>query len=1117
MFYRKKKELNKTSVSKKNLGGNFGSHNSTLSVLQEQPTRDGGLDVTPPFPASLQDPQAPPCPTTTCLLHPRLATATNPPPVLGACLRRPTALSRHASAAGFPLQAAGAWAFSKTQGKGASLASSPTTEASEVGIEVEDIPSLLRDVACFAEAVEKLKEMVLGEDRQIDNLSDRQLDRRDLAQECLGEVLRVLRQVIGAYPLLNTVETLTAAGTLISKVKGFSYKDSSDMGKQDFEKAIETMAVAFSSSVSELLMGEVDSSTLLSLPLTERSRSMENLYDLDSAQAKDCQGRSDQQDCCMLSGEQVDLLLQCSEGGVDSALSYAKAVSRYLKDVISYVEKRTALEMEFAKGLQRLCQSCKQSIAQPQMPFFSIYSLALEQDLEQSVGVQQTTGSIHTVLQPLMQCKQEHERRRRELGEQWQRAQRKLTDAESVMRKTRGSYMIRCEEYDKARGRAEEELQGGAGGLKALDRKKRLEEEARTKAEEAEAVYRACLSEAEARHQEREQTKGSTLRQIHDVIRHTDHTLRSCTVSYYQLLHMQTAVLPVHYQTLCESTKLYEPGQQYAAHARHLHKSPEDARHLYTSTEDARHLYMSTEDARHLSNPEPAAHYHFEPYSSNHLSGHTRHNSSNTDVPISTETTPPTDSPVSTETTPTTDSPFSTETTPPTDSPISTETTSLTDSPISTETTPTTDEDGGAEDGVTQRCGQGHQSHKSWPSTMKDSDCLGGVYGLESSSTGHVPKASEEEHDGNVTSFEQGTEPEVAAPTGPFRNVGMSKAAKTHRLRKLRTPAKCRECNSYVYFQGAECEECYLACHRRCLENLAIQCGHKKLQGRLSLFGRDFTQGLGDPDGVPLVIRKCITEIESRALRMKGIYRVNGVKTRVEKLCQAFENGKELVELSQAFPHDISNMLKLYLRQSLMGLAKESLRSASPSPDGGEVAGAAVLADLGAETPLEVLTLVHSLRELMLTELPQANTATLRYIAQHLRRVCECEQENKMSPSNLGIVFGPTLMRPRPSGATVALSSLVDYPHQARIVETLIVFYSTLFHDSSYGTPVSSLALSQDGGGEEGRDCGGGGGVQGRDEGNKTDLKHHGGETPDNHTERPVESDRGGTLSRSTH
>lgn len=47
----------------------------------------------------------------------------------------------------------------------------------------------------------------------------------------------------------------------------------------------------------------------------------------------------------------------------------------------------------------------------------------------------------------------------------------------------------------------------------------------------------------------------------------------------------------------------------------------------------------------------------------------------------------------------------------------------------------------------------------------------------------------------------------------------------------------------------------------------------------------------------------------------KGIYRVNGAKSRVEKLCQAFENGKDLVELSELYAHDISNVLKLYLRQ----------------------------------------------------------------------------------------------------------------------------------------------------------------------------------------------------------
>lgn len=52
------------------------------------------------------------------------------------------------------------------------------------------------------------------------SLADPKESQRPQAHECLGEALRVLRQVINKYPLLNTLETLTAAGTLISKVKG---------------------------------------------------------------------------------------------------------------------------------------------------------------------------------------------------------------------------------------------------------------------------------------------------------------------------------------------------------------------------------------------------------------------------------------------------------------------------------------------------------------------------------------------------------------------------------------------------------------------------------------------------------------------------------------------------------------------------------------------------------------------------------------------------------------------------------------------------------------------------------------------------------------------------------
>jgi hypothetical protein len=40
-----------------------------------------------------------------------------------------------------------------------------------------------------------------------------------------------------------------------------------------------------------------------------------------------------------------------------------------------------------------------------------------------------------------------------------------------------------------------------------------------------------------------------------------------------------------------------------------------------------------------------------------------------------------------------------------------------------------------------------------------------------------------------------------------FRGVLLSPSARTHCFKKLRSPSKCRECETYVYFQGAECEK----------------------------------------------------------------------------------------------------------------------------------------------------------------------------------------------------------------------------------------------------------------------------------------------------------------------
>ena len=59
-----------------------------------------------------------------------------------------------------------------------------------------------------------------------------------------------------------------------------------------------------------------------------------------------------------------------------------------------------------------------------------------------------------------------------------------------------------------------------------------------------------------------------------------------------------------------------------------------------------------------------------------------------------------------------------------------------------------------------------------------------------------------------------------------------------------------------------------------------------------------------------------VAVVDSRGTTVKGIYRVSGVKSKVEKLCQAFENiSAEFVDLTDVHPNVIANVVKLYMRQ----------------------------------------------------------------------------------------------------------------------------------------------------------------------------------------------------------
>ncbi|CAJ1081869.1 rho GTPase-activating protein 29 isoform X1 [Xyrichtys novacula] len=947
----------------------------------------------------------------------------------------PLGITRLSSTGSSPGSQAGVgpWGLGRPTKSNSMSSDSPDVPASDPNY----IMQLVSDVRKFADVLLQLKEVF--------NSKEHQDCLHQAAHERLGELLRVLKAIISKHQSLNSVDILSTAGTVIATVKGVNFKEVNQENKQklfgEIYTAIDTLAFTFGNVVSDFLMGDVENGSVLGLPLMKRSRSFENVS-VESGgsgpEKDDPPGPSPP-----MQAEEVDRTLQRQDSGVESALLYAKAWSKYAKELLAWVEKRLNMDIECAKSYAKMAESAKALASQQEfMPFRETYMTAFKNDIEYSQLVLQTAAILQSnkFMQPLLTRKNELDKLRKEVKELWQREQKKMNEADSALKKARLLQAQRQEEYEKAKvstSRLEEEHIGGGGGaavFKQLEKRRRLEEEALQKAEEASEHCTACQLDVGVKRVDLARTKGVIISQIREMVSQCDLTFKAVTVNWFQLQQAQVVSLPVNHQTLCENAKQYEPGQRYIDYVRSL---PTDGPRLEPHSFD---FNVSQNTGLPLNKRSLSA-------------SHSSHSNLSQGSVTSDLCAEDVDSPVNAQ------HPKIAER-------RSNSSTDIQALRIQAPFRPwASASQGGGMCSDSESAGGSSESRSMDSPTASPGDFKRRL--PRTPSTGTMSSADDLDDREPPSPSDTGLSEmviETASSPGPFRNTQMSKAAQTHKLRKLRAPSKCRECDGLVVFHGAECEECSLACHKKCLETLAIQCGHKKLQGRLHLFGIDFTQAAkNSQDGIPFIIRKCTSEIENRALNIKGIYRVNGAKSRVEKLCQAFENGKHLVELSELYPHDISNVLKLYLRQlpeplilfryynDFIGLAKESQSIIVEELEALRLGPTPVTP---AQVSVDLNRVLFKIKDL-LKQLPPAHYKTLQFLIEHLHRVSERSEENKMTASNLGIIFGPTLIKPRQADAEVSLSSLVDYPYQALIIELLIRHYQMVFD-----TPLSPLCTS---------------------------------------------------------
>ncbi|XP_026949428.1 oligophrenin-1 isoform X2 [Sagmatias obliquidens] len=184
-------------------------------------------------------------------------------------------------------------------------------------------------------------------------------------------------------------------------------------------------------------------------------------------------------------------------------------------------------------------------------------------------------------------------------------------------------------------------------------------------------------------------------------------------------------------------------------------------------------------------------------------------------------------------------------------------------------------------------------------------------------------------------------------------------------------------------------------------------------------------------------VRKCINVIETKGIKTEGLYRTVGSNIQVQKLLNAFFDPKCPGDVdfhnSDWDIKTITSSLKFYLRNLSEPVMTYRLHK--------ELVSAAKSDNLDYR-----LGAIHSL----VYKLPEKNREMLELLIRHLVNVCEHSKENLMTPSNMGVIFGPTLMRAQED--TVA--AMMNIKFQNIVVEILIEHFVKIYS----GPPEESTA-----------------------------------------------------------
>ena len=165
----------------------------------------------------------------------------------------------------------------------------------------------------------------------------------------------------------------------------------------------------------------------------------------------------------------------------------------------------------------------------------------------------------------------------------------------------------------------------------------------------------------------------------------------------------------------------------------------------------------------------------------------------------------------------------------------------------------------------------------------------------------------------------------------------------------------------------------------------------------------DFGEPLEDPFGadagisptIPQIIVDITEYLQDKALDTQGLFRVNGQPDVIQLILSIYSAGYAVAKSEFANIHSTAGALKKYLRDADPLLTFELHDRFLEIVDQDTITGR-----------------IFAIQKL-LPQLPQENLSILAYLCRFLTTLSLHKELNKMDASNISVVFGPNLMRPR--------------------------------------------------------------------------------------------------------